>query len=211
MIIIAPAKYVIGLARLFMYLVLALIVLKIFVEYWPFFVAVFVIGFVILVIKASKNLPDHPPNEPPELVSVTVVNKGTTSNPEELAQAQKLLSTFRESEEILNESNDIATVDSRYTIMMNVGNEISKSQIAELIDVQRHFVNDIKPKEIFNKAAQRFVATQASEISQLKTKAEKLRRIEKVDYTIDGLHNMPREIKNYSKKLLRDLLWADLH
>lgn len=208
MIIIFPAKHLPALAKLFLYAVLALIVLTIFMEYWYFFVGLIVVGFVILVITA----PDPPPKpeEPPVLVSRTVVNKGTTSNPEELSQAQKLLNTFRESEEIVNESNDIAVVDSRYSIMMNVGSEISKSSIAELIDVQRHFVNDLKPNKIFRTAAQRFVTAQVSEISRLKTEAEKQRRIEKIEFIIDGLHNMPQEIKTYSKRLLRELLHMEV-
>lgn len=188
------------LARCIAFIAVILIVLKIFMAYWYVFVGLIAVGFVILLIKSPST-----PKEP-ELVSITVVEKRTPSNPEELSKAQKLLSTFNESEKIVNESKNIETVDSRFNIMMSAGKELSNFTLAELTDFQRHFVNDLNPDDIFRAAAKRFIENQVAEISQLKTESAKNRRIEKVSDTIDGLHNMPPEIKTYARKLFRELL-----
>ncbi len=208
MIIIFSTKYAAAFAKLFLYGVAALIALKIFMEYWVFFVGLIVVIFVIMVVKATKSMPaEEEPLILPELV--TVVNSKTTSDPEELSRAQNLLRVFRESEKIVGESKNIETVDVQFGIMMHIGGELANSTLAELVDFQRYFVNDFNPNELYRTAAKRFIVKQAAEISQLKTKSGKSRRINKIEATINKLQNMPLEVKTYSKELLWELLQAD--
>ena len=208
MIIIFSTKYAAAFAKLFLYGVAALIALKIFMEYWVFFVGLIVVIFVIMVVKATKSMPaEEEPLILPELV--TVVNSKTMSDPEELSRAQNLLRVFRESEKIVSESKNIETVDVQFGIMMHIGGELANSTLAELVDFQRYFVNDFNPNELYRAAAKRFIVKQAAEISQLKTKSGKSRRINKIEATINKLQNMPLEVKTYSKNLLWELLQAD--
>ena len=208
MIIIFSTKYAAAFAKLFLYGVAALIALKIFMEYWVFFVGLIVVILVIMVVKATKSMPaEEEPLILPELV--TVVNSKTTSDPEELSRAQNLLRVFRESEKIVSESKNIETVDVQFGIMMHIGGELANSTLAELVDFQRYFVNDFNPNELHRAAAKRFIFKQAAEISQLKTKSGKSRRINKIEATINKLQNMPLEVKTYSKELLWELLQAD--
>ena len=92
---------------------------------------------------------------------------------------------------------------------MHIGGELANSTLAELVDFQRYFVNDFNPNELYRAAAKRFIVKQAAEISQLKTKSGKSRRINKIEATINKLQNMPLEVKTYSKNLLWELLQAD--
>lgn len=198
-------QFLYEVSRLILYAVAALIALKIFMEYWVFCVGLIAVILVIMVVTATKSMPDEEKSlELP--VSVTVVNSKTTSDPEELARAQNLLRVFHESEKIVNTSKDIETIDSHFGVMISVGSELANSSLAEMVDFQRYFVNEFNPNEIYRAAAKRFIFKQATEISQLKTTAGKSRRINKIEATINKLPNMPLEVKTYSKNLLWELL-----
>ena len=107
---------------------------------------------------------------------------------------QTLLNVYDESYDIVTTSYNIETVDSRFGIMLDTGEQIAAIQSPELDTFRRQFYS-LNTEKLLRNAAERYAAKQIEEINRLKTSKGKLNRIERISVTVGGLINFPDSLK----------------
>ena len=188
------------------------LVIKFFLQYWYIFVgiALILVGIIFWARPEKKvtqeenytyELKDGEPHLKPMPYSaqqdfVDYEIFGITD-----AQVKRLLNVYHESLADVNTSKDIETVDSRFGVLMEVGEQLAAMSLSELEILIRSF-HSIDVEKIFNKAAERYLEKQIREILRLKTDKGKMRRVEKILGIIDGLTYMPEHCKIQAKDLL---------
>lgn len=193
-------------------LALMWLVVKFFLQYWYIFVGIaLILGGIIFWARSEKNVAQEvnytyeikdgephlkpmPYSEPKDFIDYAVF--GITD-----VQVKRLLNIYHESLADVNTSKDIETVDSRFGVLMEVGEQLAAMSLIELEILISSF-RSIDVEKIFDKAADRYLEKQIREISRLKTDKGKMRRVEKILGIIDGLTYMPEQCKIQAKELL---------
>ena len=126
---------------------------------------------------------------------------GKNNNGVDEVQIQRLLEIYYESLELVNTSENIETVDSRFGVLEEVGRKLEKMPTNELDNFRAEYYR-LDAEKIFVDAATRYLRRQMREISNLKTDKGVARRIEKIIGVINSLEHMPPNVKTQIIKSL---------
>ena len=126
---------------------------------------------------------------------------GKNNNGVDEVQIQRLLEIYYESLELVNTSENIETVDSRFGVLEEVGRKLEKMPTNELDNFRAEYYR-LDAEKIFADAATRYLRRQMCEISNLKTDKGVARRIEKIIGVINSLEHMPPNVKTQIIKSL---------
>lgn len=188
------------------------LVIKSLLQYWYIFVGIaLILGGIIFWARSEKKVPQEVnytyeiKNGEPHLQPMPYSEQKNFIDYEVFgitdAQVKRLLNVYHESLAEVNTSKDIETVDSRFGILMEVGEQLAAMPLVKLEILIRSFYS-IDAEKVFNKAAERYLEKQIREILRLKTDKGKMRRVEKITGIIDGLTYMPEQCKARAKETL---------
>lgn len=168
-----------------------------FIANWKIILALVIVGFILYIIFSGEETSQNDSTED----EVTQAESKLPPMPYDAIESAKIARArqiFDESYELVQTSDNIVTVNNRFGDCLQFAHQLQNAVAAEIFDEAGKVV-------LFNRAVDRYLARQFSEIQNLKTERGKKNRVGKILQTIESLGYMPHESKLYAKRKVEEL------